>query len=327
MVNVDTNTFTGDLTGDLTGDMTGNVNDSLGVAIVDATNRLVVADVFGTINGDVRGSVFADDSTILVDGIDGNIPASVLTGTASINVIGNTTGLHTGNVVGNVVGTLDGDLTGSVFSDDSGVIIDGINNVITTNSLDAATLRISGTDELGNRGGIRIITGGSGSENYDMFNIFSYHNDATNPSLSSVIRGRGTPAVPTAIQDNDPIHAQLFAGLDSNGDNLPAVIVKVSTEGSTSAGIIPGVYEILVTDSAGNMATAFKVDSAQNATVAGTSISNIMQCAVLTSPPGTLAEGMIAIADGNVAGWDPKGTNGGTSYPCYYDGSAWNALF
>jgi hypothetical protein len=35
---------------------------------------------------------------------------------------------------------------------------------------------------------------------------------------------------------------------------------------------------------------------------------------------------MIAIADGNTTGWDPKGTNLGVAYPVFYDGSAWTAL-
>jgi len=42
-----------------------------------------------------------------------------------------TTGTHTGNVVG----TLDGDVTGSVFGDDSTLIVDGINNTITSNQV------------------------------------------------------------------------------------------------------------------------------------------------------------------------------------------------
>jgi len=43
----------------------------------------------GIFDGDVTGSVFADDSTLLVDGVNGNIPASVLTGTASVDTTGN----------------------------------------------------------------------------------------------------------------------------------------------------------------------------------------------------------------------------------------------
>ena len=57
-------------------------------------------------NLDIRGSVFADDSTMLVDATDG-----VLRGT--------------------LIGTVVGDLKGSVFGDDSTVIVNAIDRVVT----------------------------------------------------------------------------------------------------------------------------------------------------------------------------------------------------
>lgn len=68
----------------------------------------------GSLIGDVRGSVYADDSTLLVDGINGTIPASVVQGTFTGSVIGNVTGNITGNVTGNVSGNLTGDVQGNV---------------------------------------------------------------------------------------------------------------------------------------------------------------------------------------------------------------------
>lgn len=48
----------------------------------------------------------------------------------------NTVGIHTGNVVGSV----DGDVTGSIFGDDSTLIVDGINNTITSNQVNTNLL-------------------------------------------------------------------------------------------------------------------------------------------------------------------------------------------
>ena len=48
------------VTGDLIGTVTGSLN--------------------GTVTGDVNGSIYADDSTLLVDGVNGTIPWSVITG-------------------------------------------------------------------------------------------------------------------------------------------------------------------------------------------------------------------------------------------------------
>jgi hypothetical protein len=60
----------------------------------------------GTVAADVRGSVYADDSTLLVNGDDGFIPAAV------------------------VQGTFRGEHVGSVFGDDSTVLVDGPNSVL-----------------------------------------------------------------------------------------------------------------------------------------------------------------------------------------------------
>tara|TARA_B100000497_G_C7654122_1_gene393682 strand:+ start:317 stop:1348 length:1032 start_codon:yes stop_codon:yes gene_type:complete len=89
---------------------------------------------------DVRGNIYGDDSTLLVDAINGRIVGPVVTssvtatnvvgnltgdvvGSVTGNVVGNSTGTHFGNVTGNVTG----DVVGSVFGDDSTVLLDGIN--------------------------------------------------------------------------------------------------------------------------------------------------------------------------------------------------------
>jgi hypothetical protein len=69
-------------------------------------------------SGDFRGSVFADNSTLLIDGINGVIFAENLTGTFTGNVIGNTTGYHIG------------DVTGSIFADNSTLLVDAVNGII-----------------------------------------------------------------------------------------------------------------------------------------------------------------------------------------------------
>lgn len=65
---------------------------------------------------DIKGSVFADDSSIIVDSIDQRITAS---GGIIGNLVGNTTGYHIG------------DVKGSIFGDDSTKIIDAVENIVT----------------------------------------------------------------------------------------------------------------------------------------------------------------------------------------------------
>jgi hypothetical protein len=82
-------------------------------------NDGVFGNTTGYHTGDVTGSVFADDSTLLVDGTSGRIVGPV--DTASITFPDATvqttayTGYHTG------------DVTGSVFADDSTLLVDAIN--------------------------------------------------------------------------------------------------------------------------------------------------------------------------------------------------------
>lgn len=95
-------------------------------------------------NIDVIGSVFADDSTLLVDGVDAKIKGTVETlfvtasstlsgaGTGVINnFVTATIGTVNGNLVGNSTGYHTGDVTGSVFADDSTLMVDATGNTIT----------------------------------------------------------------------------------------------------------------------------------------------------------------------------------------------------
>ncbi len=70
----------------ITGDITAS---GLGTGIITANSFI------GNVTGDLTGSVFADDSTLLIDAVAGNIPASVVNGTFTGDVAGNITGIIT----------------------------------------------------------------------------------------------------------------------------------------------------------------------------------------------------------------------------------------
>ena len=80
----------------------------------------VIAD---SVDGDLTGSVFADDSTLLVDGVNGRIVAPVFA-----NVTGDTAGTHTGPVIGNVTGDITGNagtVTNGVYTTGNAIITGG----------------------------------------------------------------------------------------------------------------------------------------------------------------------------------------------------------
>ena len=124
----------------------------------------------GTLDGDVTGSVFADDSSILVDAVNGTIPAENLTGTATITVIGNVTGALTGNAdtVTNGVYTTGDQIIGGAKTFSSAIIGSLQGNVVgnITGNIDniaLSSLTIGATTAttiaIGNAGSTTTING------------------------------------------------------------------------------------------------------------------------------------------------------------------------
>lgn len=115
-------------------------NDVGFIRVSDIADGTVTIDVNNT--GDLVGSVFADDSTLLVDSNSGLIVGPInspnivgpltgdvvgnVQGNVQGNVVGNLTGNVVGDLIGNVTGSLVGDIKGSVFGDNSSMIVDGI---------------------------------------------------------------------------------------------------------------------------------------------------------------------------------------------------------
>ena len=136
-INITTTPFSGALTDRITFANTGVLSVIAGAGInVSAATGNVTLSVDNRL--DIVGSVFADNSTMLVDGTNGRIVGPVfanVTGDVTGNVTGNTNGVHTGTVTGNVTGDVVGNLTGfhtgdskgSVFADDSTMLVDGTN--------------------------------------------------------------------------------------------------------------------------------------------------------------------------------------------------------
>ena len=129
------------------------VNDAGYLTLADIQNGAVTIDVNNT--GDLVGSVFADDSTILIDSIlaavnlDGTIRGHVRPNANQHNLwdlgtdaVRFKNAYFAGTINGAHVGTLDGDVEGSVFGDDSTLLVDGNNNKI-VGVVDTTSIRTS----------------------------------------------------------------------------------------------------------------------------------------------------------------------------------------
>ena len=134
------------------------------------------------LTGDLTGSVFGDDSTLLVDGVANKVS---LTNNTTDNLTEGSSNLYFTNTkvdarvtqsfvnalgitATSTVGTVDGDLTGSVFADDSSLIVDGVNNAITTTKADVGSLHIEGTQIAGpSNSNLTITSQGTGHIHLD----------------------------------------------------------------------------------------------------------------------------------------------------------------
>ena len=103
-------------------------NDEGFIKVSDIADGTVTIDVNNT--GDLQGSVYGDDSTLLVDATNSLIPASVVSGTFTGNVVGTVTGTLVGDTFGNTTGFHTGDVKGSVFADNSTLLVDAVAGTI-----------------------------------------------------------------------------------------------------------------------------------------------------------------------------------------------------
>jgi len=151
-INITNTIASGAFTNRITLENTGVVSLTAGAGIVVSSATGAVTVSFNN-RTDIVGSVFADDSTMLVDGTNGRIVGPVfanvtgdvtgnVTGTLTGNSLGTHTGAVVGNVTGNVTGFLTGDSKGSIFGDDSSLLVNGTDSKI-VGPIDSATVKAS----------------------------------------------------------------------------------------------------------------------------------------------------------------------------------------
>ena len=254
IVNTTTEVVTaqGGFVGNLTGNATSVTN---GVYITDtgtvtntmlagsiADTKLSTISTAGKVSNSATTATNANTASAIVsrDG-SGNFLANFITATG---LIGNVTGNVTGNLTGNSTGFHSGDVKGSVFGDDSSVIVNAIDRVVTAAGGFIGNVagnlngnRVTLDQSLATTGFIIYseASGGAG----DLFNINTHHNSA-DPSLSYFTRSRGTLAAPTPLLNSDLIYGLAFSGRSSDGTSSIAAAFGAGVAGAPSAGILPG---------------------------------------------------------------------------------------
>ena len=237
---------------------------------------------------DVRGNIYADDSTLLVDAINGKIVGPVETSTVAAttltgNLTGDTNGSHTGSVVGNVVGNLTGSVTGDVtgtltfasggggggiFGDDSTVILDGTTRSLTVNSiknLSDLAIESAGSIQISNSGNVQFGSNNStGVFNNGQVVInrsagagvalsINTYQEGDNISDIKAVKHRGTIASPTAYQVNDRTMELVGQAFDGTA-NRENVFLRFQATAAVSNNVAPGKATMNVMKADGGIA-------------------------------------------------------------------------
>jgi len=269
---------------------------------------------------DFRGSVFADDSTLLVDGVAGRINPAAIFGDFGGEVSGPS--FRTSTLINetDLLITTDGAfLTQSIDIQPGG----------TTSFVNIISPNIQFLGDIVNRlqleEGVDIKNGITGDLTGSVFGDDStLLVDAVNGAIPySVLDGAPTALsdftnnldyagiVGTTIQLNGlPVDTFMTGNLDAQGnDVIDANLVNAT--GNLTGDVKGSVF-------ADN--SSVMVDAVNFAM-----FSDAMTLTPLSTEPAELITGMLVAADG--ANWDPATKSGTVPYPVFYDGVAWNALY
>lgn len=249
----------------------------LGNAIISANGTAVDLPAGTTIGGiplggggdDYVGNVIADDSTIIVN-----------TATKVVNAGGGLFGNLTGDVIGNVVG----DIRGSVFADDSTILVNSTNgvisgnltgNVITSTGLNVlnpttktATLTAINLESFG------VISGNAMTVTVPSVvyatnalaaapwpNLLTVYNGGAASNSLGISRARGTSLIsPTTVLNGDTIGNINFNAFDSV-DYITSSEFESVIDGAVAAGVVPSRLNVKVTSSTGTLTTVMSVKS------------------------------------------------------------------
>jgi hypothetical protein len=264
----------------------------------------------GVTNGGVEVSGSAGLSDIINDttpqlGGTLDLNSFDITGTGNIDINGGI------DIVGNLSATqmvadtvtatkFDGDLNGSIFADDSTVFVQAIDRTIVANEVTSqrVTSQFLGQyseAEILNANFYRKETSpwpGGGTE-------FTKHNHGVS------INGEDTTYWANSYSEDQYI---IFPSPGGVGNYTQ--FFKIWNNGRV---MINGEAGLSGFEGLGRQPRA-------ELEVTGTMVVN-----PLAAPPASPTDGMFAVADGTT--WDPASKGGSVSYPVYFDGVSWNALY
>jgi len=307
--------------------------DTVFVSVNDNPNFPGFVTAVGFI-GDIKGSVFADDSTIMVDAVDNKLFAS------GANIAGNVyADLFVGNVQGNIVGNLSvlGANTGIVFNDNgsanavAGLTYNKVTDTLATTGTMSASGNVQGTYILGNGSlltgvitsveqiisgntNLRILSpGGNLSANINgVANVLSITTSAIN--YTGKITATGNVTAPYFIGN---VLGNISGNLTVAGGNTQVVFndsgIANATSGftfdkSTNAVSTSGTITATGNISGGNivstglLTTTSNVNGGNVIATANVQGGNLVSTGIVTSTGNVIAPYFIGNVIGNISG-------------------------
>jgi hypothetical protein len=233
-----------DVEGTIDADFKGSLFADDSGLLIDAVDRKffgnLEGNVVGSVIGDIKGSVFGDDSTLLVDAVNSVIPAAVVSGTFTGNVVGN----FSGNIITNSINS----------SDSSNIIIETptvFENPVTFNS------DLNAREITSLRGHVVSI---NDSADVEDFNFSATRVADDYGTIFNFRRSKGTIGSPTAIAAGDKIATLNFIGHDGNGFS-DAGFIEASAGPPVTPGNVPGVLRFVLKASDGLFNEIVRIES------------------------------------------------------------------
>lgn len=117
-------------------------------------------------------------------------------------------------------------------------------------------------DILGSK--VNIINNGGGVQ----FNVTRYSANTSGDTIFQN-KGRGTLAVPAAIQSGDSIGSNTFSGFDGTAFT-PSSAISAIVNGTVSTNIVPGNLTFSTANASGVLSEAMRIDASQNVGISST---------------------------------------------------------
>ena len=204
----------GNLTGNVSGNVTGNVTGNL------------TGNVDGNVTGDLVGSVFADDSSTVIDAIQKKIFGSLYS-----------------NVNGNLYVSVD---PSNNYLTNGDIVMQ--DNVITLlNGLDNIQL---GTNNSALGVGLRIKSPVLSNKAIETTSL----TDGVNADSFEIQVSRGTLSIPTSVQQGDPLFTIVANGYDGSAYRFSSALfanVETQTANPVAPGAVPGIIGFVTSDDGG----------------------------------------------------------------------------